>query len=162
RRGRRPGQSLRPGGQAPALPPRRHRWLRGPERAARRARGHGRTAGPPGDARPARPGRARRRVARGRRRAEPRRPARPGRPRPVDGGEGEGEWFAVSRTGDITRATKETELSVRLDVDGAGAGERRTGVGFFDHMLDLLARHGRLDLDVHATGDLETGAHHTV
>jgi imidazoleglycerol-phosphate dehydratase len=68
----------------------------------------------------------------------------------------------VSRTGEITRATKETELSVRLDVDGAGAGDRRTGVGFFDHMLDLLARHGRLDLDVHAAGDLETGAHHTV
>jgi imidazoleglycerol-phosphate dehydratase len=68
----------------------------------------------------------------------------------------------VSRSAEITRGTKETELSVRLDVDGAGAGERRTGVGFFDHMLDLLARHGRLDLDVQATGDLETGAHHTV
>ena len=68
----------------------------------------------------------------------------------------------MSRTGETTRTTKETELSVRLDVDGAGAGERRTGVGFFDHMLDLLARHGRLDLEVHATGDLETGAHHTV
>jgi imidazoleglycerol-phosphate dehydratase len=68
----------------------------------------------------------------------------------------------VSRTAEITRGTKETELSVRLDVDGAGAGERRTGVGFFDHMLDLLARHGRLDLEVRASGDLETGAHHTV
>jgi imidazoleglycerol-phosphate dehydratase len=68
----------------------------------------------------------------------------------------------VSRTAEITRGTKETELSVRLDVDGVGAGERRTGVGFFDHMLDLLARHGRLDLEVQATGDLETGAHHTV
>jgi len=68
----------------------------------------------------------------------------------------------VSRSAEITRGTKETELSVRLDVDGAGAGERRTGVGFFDHMLDLLARHGRLDLEVQATGDLETGAHHTV
>jgi imidazoleglycerol-phosphate dehydratase len=68
----------------------------------------------------------------------------------------------VSRSAEITRGTKETELSVRLDVDGAGAGERRTGVGFFDHMLDLLARHARLDLEVQATGDLETGAHHTV
>ncbi|MFL5852096.1 MAG: imidazoleglycerol-phosphate dehydratase HisB [Solirubrobacteraceae bacterium] len=68
----------------------------------------------------------------------------------------------MSRSAEITRGTKETELSVRLDVDGAGGGERRTGVGFFDHMLDLLARHGRLDLEVQATGDLETGAHHTV
>ncbi|MFL5877395.1 MAG: imidazoleglycerol-phosphate dehydratase HisB [Solirubrobacteraceae bacterium] len=68
----------------------------------------------------------------------------------------------MSRSAEITRGTKETELSVRLDVDGAGGGDRRTGVGFFDHMLDLLARHGRLDLEVQATGDLETGAHHTV
>jgi imidazoleglycerol-phosphate dehydratase len=68
----------------------------------------------------------------------------------------------VSRSAEITRGTKETELSVRLDVDGVGAGERRTGVGFFDHMLDLLARHARLDLEVRATGDLQTGAHHTV
>ena len=68
----------------------------------------------------------------------------------------------MSRSAEITRGTKETELSVRLDLDGAGGGERRTGVGFFDHMLDLLARHGRLDLEVQATGDLETGAHHTV
>jgi imidazoleglycerol-phosphate dehydratase len=68
----------------------------------------------------------------------------------------------MSRSAEIIRGTKETELSVRLDVDGAGAGERSTGVGFFDHMLDLLARHGSLDLDVQATGDLETGAHHTV
>ena len=68
----------------------------------------------------------------------------------------------MSRSAEITRGTKETELSVRLDLDGAGAGERRTGVGFFDHMLDLLARHARLDLEVQATGDLETGAHHTV
>src|SRR3712207_6883345 len=45
---------------------------------------------------------------------------------------------------------------------GSGAGTRETGVGFLDHMLDLLARHGRLDLEVQVTGDLETGAHHTV
>jgi imidazoleglycerol-phosphate dehydratase len=68
----------------------------------------------------------------------------------------------VTRSAEITRRTKETELSVRVGLDGAGAGARRTGIGFFDHMLDLLARHGRLDLEVAATGDLETGSHHTV
>jgi imidazoleglycerol-phosphate dehydratase len=68
----------------------------------------------------------------------------------------------MSRTADIERTTGETDIRVGLALDGTGAGERRTGVGFFDHMLDLLARHGRLDLDVRATGDLETGAHHTV
>jgi imidazoleglycerol-phosphate dehydratase len=68
----------------------------------------------------------------------------------------------VTRSAEITRHTRETELSVRVALDGSGAGARRTGIGFFDHMLDLLARHGRLDLEVTATGDLETGAHHTV
>jgi imidazoleglycerol-phosphate dehydratase len=68
----------------------------------------------------------------------------------------------VSRSAEISRRTKETELSLRVDLDGAGDGARRTGVGFFDHMLDLLARHGGLDLEVQATGDLDTGAHHTV
>jgi imidazoleglycerol-phosphate dehydratase len=68
----------------------------------------------------------------------------------------------VTRTAEIERKTRETEVSVRLALDGAGAGERDTGVGFLDHMLDLLARHGHLDLDVRAAGDLETGAHHTV
>ena len=68
----------------------------------------------------------------------------------------------MTRSAEITRRTKETELSVRVGLDGAGAGARRTGIGFFDHMLDLLARHGRLDLEVAATGDLETGSHHTV
>jgi imidazoleglycerol-phosphate dehydratase len=68
----------------------------------------------------------------------------------------------VTRSAEITRSTKETELSVRVALDGSGAGARRTGIGFFDHMLDLLARHGRLDLEVTATGDLATGAHHTV
>jgi imidazoleglycerol-phosphate dehydratase len=68
----------------------------------------------------------------------------------------------VTRSAEITRNTRETELSVRVALDGSGVGARRTGIGFFDHMLDLLARHGRLDLEVTATGDLETGAHHTV
>jgi imidazoleglycerol-phosphate dehydratase len=68
----------------------------------------------------------------------------------------------MTRTATATRATAETEIDLSLSLDGAGAGERRTGVGFFDHMLDSLARHGRLDLDVDARGDLETGAHHTV
>jgi imidazoleglycerol-phosphate dehydratase len=68
----------------------------------------------------------------------------------------------VSRSADISRTTKETDIALRLALDGTGAGTRSTGVGFLDHMLDLLARHGRLDLEVKVTGDLETGAHHTV
>jgi imidazoleglycerol-phosphate dehydratase len=68
----------------------------------------------------------------------------------------------MSRSADIHRTTGETDVRLKLDLDGAGAGERATGVGFLDHMLDLLARHGRMDLSVTASGDLETGAHHTV
>jgi len=68
----------------------------------------------------------------------------------------------VSRSAEVSRNTNETELVVRVGLDGSGAGTRRTGIGFFDHMLDLVARHGRLDLEVRATGDLQTGAHHTV
>jgi imidazoleglycerol-phosphate dehydratase len=68
----------------------------------------------------------------------------------------------MSRTAEITRDTRETSVSLRLALDGTGAGARETGVGFLDHMLDLLARHGRLDLDVKVSGDLETGGHHTV
>jgi imidazoleglycerol-phosphate dehydratase len=70
-------------------------------------------------------------------------------------------WMA--RTAEIHRKTAETDIQVSLALDGDGAGLRETGVGFFDHMLDLLARHGRLDLTVTASGDIErTGAHHTV
>lgn len=65
------------------------------------------------------------------------------------------------RTATIERNTKETQISVELDLDG-GDVEAATGVGFLDHMLDLLGRHGRLGLRVRATGDLETGPHHTV
>jgi imidazoleglycerol-phosphate dehydratase len=68
----------------------------------------------------------------------------------------------MNRAAEIDRRTGETHVSVRLGLDGSGEGERDTGVGFFDHMLDLLARHGRLDLAVRARGDLDTGAHHTV
>jgi len=68
----------------------------------------------------------------------------------------------MNRTATATRATAETEIDLSLSLDGTGAGERRTGIGFFDHMLDSLARHGRLDLAVEARGDLVTGAHHTV
>jgi imidazoleglycerol-phosphate dehydratase len=68
----------------------------------------------------------------------------------------------MNRTAEVNRTTGETEISLRLRLDGTGQGERKTGVGFFDHMLDAVARHGRIDLDVEARGDLETGAHHTV
>jgi imidazoleglycerol-phosphate dehydratase len=68
----------------------------------------------------------------------------------------------MTRAGEIERRTGETQIHVALELDGDGRGERSTGVGFFDHMLDLLARHGRLNLTVSANGDLETGAHHTV
>ena len=68
----------------------------------------------------------------------------------------------MTRAADIVRSTGETDIRLGLALDGAGVGTRSTGVGFFDHMLDLLARHGRLDLDVQARGDLQTGAHHTV
>jgi imidazoleglycerol-phosphate dehydratase len=68
----------------------------------------------------------------------------------------------IRNSAEITRVTRETNVELALSLDGSGAGARATGVGFFDHMLDLLARHGRLDLDVQVTGDLQTGAHHTV
>ena len=68
----------------------------------------------------------------------------------------------MSRTSQIHRTTGETDVQLSLDLDGAGAGERETGVGFFDHLLDSVARHGLFDLDVHVDGDLETGPHHTV
>ena len=68
----------------------------------------------------------------------------------------------MTRTAEIARETKETDVTLSLTLDGSGSGTRSTGLGFFDHMLDLLARHGRLDLDVSASGDLQSGAHHTV
>jgi imidazoleglycerol-phosphate dehydratase len=68
----------------------------------------------------------------------------------------------MRRSAEIERETAETSIRVSLVVDGVGQGERETGVGFLDHMLDLLAHHSHFDLDVRAQGDLKTGAHHTV
>ena len=65
------------------------------------------------------------------------------------------------RAAEIERTTGETSVRLRLSLDGTGESSARTGVGFLDHMLDLLARHTRFDLDVQAMGDLETGSHHT-
>jgi imidazoleglycerol-phosphate dehydratase len=67
----------------------------------------------------------------------------------------------MTRTATIERRTGETDVRLTLGLEGAGNGTRETGIGFLDHMLDLLARHGRMDLDVSVSGDLETGAHHT-
>jgi len=67
----------------------------------------------------------------------------------------------MSRAATRERSTAETEIRLKLDLDG-GESTAQTGVGFLDHMLDLLARHGRLGLVVEASGDLDTGAHHTV
>ena len=66
------------------------------------------------------------------------------------------------RTAQAERVTKETTISVTLDVDGGGTTDCRTGLPFFDHMLDQLGRHGGMDLTLHADGDLEIDAHHTV
>ena len=68
----------------------------------------------------------------------------------------------MTRTSQISRKTGETDITLTLSLDGSGAGVRTTGVGFFDHMLDAVARHGGFDLDVQARGDLQTGSHHTV
>jgi imidazoleglycerol-phosphate dehydratase len=65
------------------------------------------------------------------------------------------------RSATIERVTGETDVRLSLALDGSGKGARETGIGFLDHMLDLLARHARIDLDVKVRGDLETGAHHT-
>lgn len=70
--------------------------------------------------------------------------------------------MSLSRSAEISRNTKETALSVRLELDGTGQADNQTGVAFFDHMLDQLARHGLFDLTVRCDGDLEIDAHHTV
>ena len=68
----------------------------------------------------------------------------------------------MSRIGEIRRTTKETDLHVRVELDGRGASTVHTGIGFFDHMLEALARHALLDLTVEAQGDLHVDGHHTV
>jgi imidazoleglycerol-phosphate dehydratase len=67
----------------------------------------------------------------------------------------------VMRTGKITRATKETEVTLSVNLDGTGRADVATGIGFLDHMLDLLARHARFDISVKAKGDLHVDHHHT-
>ena len=68
----------------------------------------------------------------------------------------------MSRTGERRRATRETEVRVRIALDGTGQASVQTGIGFFDHVLDALARHGAFDLAVECRGDLHVDAHHTV
>ena len=68
----------------------------------------------------------------------------------------------MSRFADIRRDTKETKIRVRVDLDGSGAAQLATGIGFFDHMLDQIARHGLIDLEIEADGDLHIDGHHTV
>jgi imidazoleglycerol-phosphate dehydratase len=67
-----------------------------------------------------------------------------------------------NRSAQLERATQETRVRVSLNLDGAGTCAAKTGVGFFDHMLDLLSRHSLIDLDIAAAGDLQVDAHHTV
>ncbi|MFN3566449.1 MAG: imidazoleglycerol-phosphate dehydratase HisB [Burkholderiaceae bacterium] len=68
----------------------------------------------------------------------------------------------TSRTAEVVRNTAETQVRVVVDLDGSGKSQLATGIGFFDHMLDQIARHGAIDLTVEAKGDLHVDAHHTV
>ena len=66
------------------------------------------------------------------------------------------------RTAEVSRNTAETQITVKINLDGTGVAKLHTGIGFFDHMLDQIARHGLIDLDIHAIGDLHIDGHHTV
>lgn len=66
------------------------------------------------------------------------------------------------RTAQVSRDTAETKITVSVNLDGTGQAKLSTGIGFFDHMLDQIARHGLIDLDIHAIGDLHIDGHHTV
>jgi imidazoleglycerol-phosphate dehydratase len=68
----------------------------------------------------------------------------------------------MNRIAEVRRDTKETQIRVRVDLDGTGQAQLATGIGFFDHMLELFAHHGRFDLTVKASGDLDVDGHHTV
>jgi imidazoleglycerol-phosphate dehydratase len=68
----------------------------------------------------------------------------------------------TARRGDVTRNTAETQIRVVVDLDGRGVSKLSTGIGFFDHMLDQIARHGLIDLEIEAQGDLHIDGHHTV
>jgi len=70
--------------------------------------------------------------------------------------------MTASRKGSVQRKTRETSISVDLDLDGSGVAAIDTGIGFFDHMLDQLARHGLMDITIKAEGDLHIDTHHTV
>jgi len=69
---------------------------------------------------------------------------------------------APHRLAEVTRHTAETQIRVAIDLDGSGVSKLATGIGFFDHMLDQIARHGLIDLDIEAKGDLHIDGHHTV
>ncbi len=68
----------------------------------------------------------------------------------------------MNRTATVTRQTRETDITVTLNLDGSGRADLATGIGFFDHMLDGFARHGLFDLTVRCTGDLQVDCHHTI
>lgn len=70
--------------------------------------------------------------------------------------------LTAARTAQVTRNTAETRITVKLNLDGTGQAKLSTGIGFFDHMLDQIARHGLIDLEIHAEGDLHIDGHHTV
>ena len=70
--------------------------------------------------------------------------------------------MTAERIADVTRNTAETKIRVRINLDGTGTAKLSTGIGFFDHMLDQIARHGLIDLDIDCKGDLHIDGHHTV